>query len=455
MTGLVWFRRDLRLDDNPAWSAATSDHDAIVALFVVDPLLWEGSGAHRRIQLRAHLESLDAALAEQGGRLKVRRGRPVDVVKEEASRGAAVYWNDDYSPYATKRDAAVAAAVDVPIHRFHGNVVHAPETIFTDSGTPYRVFTPYFKRWAAEPWSMPDAAGPARVEDDAGDGLPASEGDPLLTPGEDAALARLEDFLDRINDYDEQRNRPDLDRTSRLSADLKYGTIGPRRIIELAGDTSRGRRAFVRQLCWRDFYAQIMFHSPHTAVRAMRPEYDHVAWRDDPEGLAAWKAGATGYPIVDAGMRQLQAEGWMHNRVRMITASFLVKDLLIDWRLGERHFRDLLVDADVAQNVGNWQWVAGTGADAAPYFRVFNPVTQGQKFDPDGEYVRRYVPELAELDVRYLHAPWEAGPLELEAAGIDLGDTYPEPIVDHAFARERVLAAYQKAREHPEGKSAS
>ena len=450
MTGLIWFRRDLRLDDNPAWSAATSNHDALIALFVIDPLLWEGSGTHRRVQLRAHLEALDKALAEQGGRLKVRRGRPVDVVAEEAGPAAAIYWNDDYSPYATKRDEAVAATVDIPVHRFHGNAVHSPAEIFTDSGTPYRVFTPYYKRWTAEPWSPPESPDPARIGDDPGEGLPAIEGDPLLAPGEDAAFARLEDFLDRIDEYDEQRNRPDLDRTSRLSADLKFGTLGPRRIIETAGDASKGRRAFVRQLCWRDFYAQIMFHSPHTAVRAMRPEYDRVAWRDDSEGFAAWQAGATGYPIVDAGMRQLQAEGWMHNRVRMIAASFLVKDLLIDWRRGERHFRDVLVDADLAQNVGNWQWVAGTGADAAPYFRVFNPIAQGRKFDPNGDYVRRYVPELAGLDTRYLHAPWEAGPLDLAAAGIDLGGTYPEPIIDHAFARERVLAAYQEAREHPE-----
>jgi len=212
------------------------------------------------------------------------------------------------------------------------------------------------------------------------------------------------------------------------------------------GDGSEGRRAFVRQLAWREFYAGVLVAFPETVRRALRPEFDRVVWRDDPEGLAAWQEGRTGYPIVDAGMRQLRSTGWMHNRVRMITASFLVKDLLVDWRLGERWFRRLLVDADLAQNVGNWQWVAGTGADAAPYFRVFNPVTQSRRFDPDGDYLRRWVPELAGLTGDAIHAPWTAGPLDLAAAGVILGDTYPAPIVDHAAARDRVIAAFEAAR---------
>jgi deoxyribodipyrimidine photo-lyase len=267
-----------------------------------------------------------------------------------------------------------------------------------------------------------------------------------MAGGEWAATERLEAFLERVDRYGEERNRPDLDTTSRLSADLKFGTIDPRTVAARVGDGTEGRRGFVRQLAWRDFYASVMAAFPHTATRAMRTEYDAIAWRDDPGGLAAWQEGRTGYPIVDAAMRQLAAEGWMHNRVRMIAASFLVKDLLIDWRLGEAHFRRLLVDADVAQNVGNWQWVAGTGTDAAPYFRVFNPVTQGRRFDPNGDYVRRWVPELARLAAGDIHAPWEVAPLDLASAGVVLGDTYPAPIVDHAEARDEAIAAYEAAR---------
>lgn len=445
--GLVWFRSDLRLGDNPAWAAATSLCERVVALFVVDPSLWEGAGEHRRNQLAAHLGALDGALRVWGGRLCFRRGDPRQVVPAEADalRAELVVWNGDVSPYAARRDAAVARRLDGRTQVHAGRFVHAPGRVLTGDGRPFRVFTPFYRQWQATPWEAWPEAGRARIEADPGDGLPAA-GRPLMEPGEAAAAVRLESFLGGIDRYGEERDRPDLDATSRLSADLKFGTISPRTVARRAEGPGSGREAFVRQLAWREFYAHLLGAFPKTRRGAMRPDYDRVAWRDDPEGLAAWEDGRTGYPFVDAAMRQLRSEGWIHNRARMVAASFLVKDLLIDWRLGERHFLRWLVDGDVAQNVGNWQWVAGTGADAAPYFRVFNPVTQGRRFDPDGDYVRRWVPELARLAVPALHTPWEAPPAVLAAAGVVLGEDYPLPIVDHAEARAATIAAYEAAR---------
>jgi deoxyribodipyrimidine photo-lyase len=264
--------------------------------------------------------------------------------------------------------------------------------------------------------------------------------------GPAAARDRLAAFVGRAAAYGDARSRVDLDATSRLSVDLRFGSISPRELRRAVDAEPDGGAAFARQLAWRDWYAHLFHERPELVERSQQPAFDRIEWRNDPAEVEAWRAGRTGYPVVDAAMRELAATGWIHNRLRMIAASFLVKDLLVDWRIGERHFRQLLVDGDVPQNAGNWQWTAGTGPDAAPYFRILNPVTQARKVDPEGDHVRTWVPELAGLPGPAVHAPWELGPLELAAAGVVLGDTYPEPIVDHGVAREHALAAYAAAR---------
>lgn len=450
-TALVWFRRDLRLDDNPAFAAATAGHDEVVALFVLDHRLLDRAGPYRRRQLLASVAALDAELRDRGGRLRIRTGDPALLVPAEAAGCAAVHWNEDVTPFATTRDEAVAAALGrhadpVPIHRWWGQYVHAPGTVRTGKGTLSRVFTPFHKAWSARAWNPWPTGASARVMAEGGDELPALDADPPLAPGPRAAESRLADFLTRVDAYLDDRDRMDLDATSALSVDLRVGTLAARHVAEVVGEGSPGRRGFVRQLAWRDWYGHLLAEEPALVGRAQRPEYERIRWSTDDDAFLAWCDGRTGYPVVDAALRQLRQTGAMHNRARMIAASFLVKDLLIDWRRGEGWFRHWLTDADVAQNVGNWQWVAGTGPDSAPYFRIFNPVTQSRRFDPTGAYLRRWLPELRGLDDRWIHAPWEAPPLDLAAAGVVLGDTYPAPIVDHALARDRTLAAYKAAR---------
>ena len=458
--GIAWFRRDLRLDDNPAWAAATAGHGRVLALYVIDPALLDRAGSRRASRLLGDVAALDRRLAEVGGRLCVRVGDPVELVPAEAgARGAtAVHANADVTPYATRRDTATAAALDragVAWRTQWGTLVHPPGTVRTAAGGLSQVFTPFHRAWARTPWEPWPEPGDARVLDDPGDPLPAAAGPyPLLDqqegpaslPGEAGAVERLALAAERADRYDDERNRPDLVGTSELSADLRFGTLSPRTVAEVVGESSAGRAALVRQLAWRDWYAHLLHATPSLVEHPMKDTYAALQWRHDPDAFAAWSQGRTGYPMVDAGMRQLRATGWMHNRVRMLTASFLVKNLLIDWRQGERVFRHLLIDGDVPQNVGNWQWVAGTGPDASPYNRVFNPILQGHKFDPDGAYVRRWVPELAGLLSGAVHEPWAMGPLELAAAGVVLGDTYPAPIVDLGESRARALAAYAAAK---------
>jgi deoxyribodipyrimidine photo-lyase len=445
--GLVWFRRDLRLDDNPAWAAATAAHDEVIAIFVIEPSLMNASGPIRRDQLLANLHALHDELRARGGALVVRDGPAATAIPKAIDDGeaAALYYNADAGPFAAARDDATNRAVKLPVHVFRGLTVHEPGAVLTKKGTLSQVFTPFYTTWRSThrtPWP---SGGPGRPATVAGIAIPAPQHPPRQEPGEAAAWVRLTRWNEMVDEYPRTRNRPAIDGTSHLSADLKFGTLAARTVVDVIGTGTPGREEFVRQIAWRDWWAHMLTTRPDLADATLREPYAHIAWRDDGEGFSRWCSATTGYPIVDAGMRQLVRAGWMHGRLRMICASFLVKDLLIDWRWGERFFRHHLIDADVAQNAGNWQWVAGTGPDAAPYFRVFNPTAQAKKFDPDGDFVRRWVPELAALPSAIIHEPGTAGPLDLAAAGVILGDTYPFPIVDHREARERTLDAYKRA----------
>lgn len=450
-TDIVWFRRDLRLSDNPAWAGAINARRRVCALFVLDPILLSQPGDHRRRLLFAHLHELDRSLRMLGGRLRIESGDPTVVVPRLAAdlASTAVFWNGDTTPYARRRDRVVAEATGAQAVITWGTLVHPPGSILTKGGSVSLVFTPFHNAWdqrAWDRWPTIEHAGTVEVTDDPGGGLPAIDGEPPEEPGERGALAQLTEFAQHADNYLTERLVPSIDGTSRLSAHLRFGTVSPRRVAAEIGTQTSGRAGFVRQLAWRDWFAHLFVEHPHLRSRPLRPESGEIEWLDHTDEFEAWTAGATGYPIIDAGMRELSATGRMHNRVRMLCASFLVKDLLIDWRRGERWFRQLLIDGDVAQNVGNWQWAAGTGPDAAPFFRVFNPTLQSRKFDPNGRYIRRWIPELAALDDHQIHEPAASGPLALAANGVVLGAEYPWPIVDHSFARQRALAAYGAAR---------
>lgn len=445
---LVWFRNDLRLEANPAFAAATAAHDEVAAVVTLDERLLDSAGPFRRAMFLANVDSLRKDLAAVDGHLHVLVGHPVDTVSSLCAdhRIDTIYLNRSTSAFGRTRDNAVAARTQLPMAGFWGTLVNEPGTVLTQKGTLSRVFTPFSKKWAlTTPPELPKPGNARLIALNGVTDTRTSYDQPPIPAGNDAAHTRLSTWLEGVDDYEQTRDLPAVPGTSALSADLRFGTISPRTVLDTVGTTTPGREGFVRQLAWRDWYAHLLVEMPTMLSHAVRSEYDNIAWIDDSDGLGAWQEGRTGYPIVDAGMRQLAQTGWMHNRVRMITGSFLVKDLLIDWRKGEKWFRRMLIDGEPSQNAGNWQWVAGTGTDAAPYFRIFNPISQSKKFDASGEYIRRWVPELASLDNKSIHAPWEAGPIELAAAGVYLGDTYPEPIVDHAFARDRTLNAYKTA----------
>jgi len=450
--GVLWFRRDLRLADNPALRAAADAHDRLVALFVHDPALIGPSGANRLVFLHRCLDALDADL---GGLLVERHGDPVAVVAELAAEveAEAVYVAEDFGPYGVRRDEAVEEALGDagrPLERVGSPYAVPPDTLVTGGGTPFKVFTPFSRAWRAHGWDdpvtaprntawldgIPGGGRPTSPQPDATGGLPAG--------GEVAAADLADAFLsDCIEGYTDDRNRPDLDLTSRLSAHLKYGTIHPRQLLHRAGRT-KGATTWTGELCWRDFYADVLYHRPDSARTNYVKAMDGLRWDEGKradERFEAWTQGRTGYPIVDAGMRQLLGEGWMHNRVRMITASFLVKDLHLDWTRGARWFLRHLVDGDLASNNHGWQWTAGTGTDAAPFFRIFNPTVQGQRFDPGGDYVRRWVPELRGIEGKAVHEPWKLGDADLFSGG---STGYPDPIVDHKVERAEALEGYQR-----------
>ncbi len=458
---VMWFRQDLRLADNAALRAAAAA-GPVICLYVLDDVTpgdWAWGGASRW-WLHQSLNRLGENLARHRVPLILKRGTADRIIPDVlAGTGAkAVYFTRDHAPWSPALEVAVNAAAlsqGATCHRYGGYLLHEPEAIRTGQGEPYRVFTPFSRACFAVGDPRPPRPAPQAIEpwsgQVAGDGLDDwrllprkpdwAEGFALWSPGEAGARQRLDSFIaGNLADYAEGRDRPDRDATSRLSAHLHWGEISPVQcwtairsaMVEANGRLDRSGEKFLTELLWREFSCHLLHHWPLLPSRAFQTKFENFPWRDDPKALEAWRRGETGYPIVDAGMRQLWATGHMHNRVRMIAASFLIKDLLIDWRQGEKWFWDTLVDADIANNAASWQWMAGSGADAAPYFRIFNPLLQGEKFDPAGAYVSQWCPELRALPAALRHRPWESDS-DVKA--------YPPRIVDHAAARDRALAA--------------
>jgi len=461
-TAIWWIRRDLRLSDNSALAAALGRGGAVIPVFILDPkLLASPYASQKRLAfLLDGLRALDASLRQRGSALVVRQGDPLEMLHALRTETDAdsIFAEADVSPYARRRDERVAGKL--PLSLTPGVTVHLPETLHKADGAPYTVYTPFNRMWRSLPFPGSPLPAPERLPS-----LPflASLGipdEPSLSAeipfraGEAEAQRRLAAFADSvITRYADERNRMDLDGTSGLSPYLRFGMLSSRQAAwavrqadAQAGDAAarRGAETWLNELIWREFYVTILYRFPFVRRMAFRPEFRRIPWQDDPAGFAAWAEGRTGYPVVDAAMRQLNQVGWMHNRARMIVASFLSKDLLIDWRQGERYFMQHLLDGDPAANNGGWQWTVGSGTDAAPYFRVFNPVLQGMKFDPHGAYVRRWVPELEAVPNAFIHAPWNM-PADVQAkAGCIIGKTYPAPIVEHAAARQRALTVYQQ-----------
>ena len=466
---IVWFRKDLRLSDNPALSAAVKTGGAVIPLFIWSPEeegSWPPGGASKW-WLHQSLKSLAGDVAAGGSSLVVRTGSALAVLQDLIKQTGAksVYWNRRYEPAVIERDSIIKKSLrnsGVEVESFNSALLFEPWEIETGSKTPFKVYTPFWracmkKDGIAEPIAAPKKLPPlsSKIKSEPLETLGLlpkikwySGMEENWTPGEAGAKEQLRRFVSgKAEHYDEGRNLPAVTGTSRLSPHLHFGEIGPREIWRALGSdqkkTPEGVETYRKEIVWREFAYHLLFHFPKTPTEPLRPDFKKFPWKKNKKYFTAWTKGKTGYPIVDAGMRELWHTGWMHNRVRMIVASFLIKHLLISWQEGAEWFWDTLVDADLASNTLGWQWTAGCGADAAPFFRIFNPTAQGERFDVDGQYVKKWCPELKQLSIKWIHRPWEAPEEILDAAGVTLGKSYPRPIVDHAEAREEALDAYE------------
>jgi len=467
----MWFRRDLRLADNAALHHCLKSARRVYAAFVfdraiLDELLAEGLAADRRVDfIHRSLHELDAELRVHGGALIVRHGVAADEMVRLADelRVDAVFANHDYEPYAIERDAQVAAGLRAAgrrLHTFKDQVIFERDEVLTGAGRPFSVFTPYKNAWlkTLTPFhlrsyevqkyhaALAPPPAPAAIPSLQALGFKQSDLDELkVAAGTRGGGLLFDDFKTRIDHYREARDYPAVRGPSYLSVHLRFGTVSIRDLARFACERSlqsAGAATWLSELIWREFYQQVLYHHPQVTTASFRPEYDRIRWDDAPQLFAAWCEGRTGYPLVDAAMAQINRTGYMHNRLRMVTASFLTKDLGIDWRAGERYFARRLIDFDLAANNGGWQWAASSGCDAQPYFRIFNPVAQSEKFDPDGRFIRRYLPQLANLSAKEIHAPWLLSRERQQEAGCVIGSDYPPPIVEHAEARARTLARY-------------